>query len=95
MSAAPDGHTLLFVAAPNAINATLYGNLGFNFIRDIAAIASIARGALILLVAPSFPAATVPEFIAYAKANPGGEINMARPPAMALRRTSQASCSRS
>jgi tripartite-type tricarboxylate transporter receptor subunit TctC len=75
-SAAPDGHTLLFVAAPNAINATLYGNLGFNFIRDIAAIASIARGALIMLVAPSFPAATVPEFIAYAKANPG-KINMA------------------
>ncbi len=76
VSATPDGHTLLFVAAPNAINATLYGNLGFNFIRDIAAIASIARGALIMLVAPSFPAATVPEFIAYAKANPG-KINMA------------------
>jgi tripartite-type tricarboxylate transporter receptor subunit TctC len=75
-SAAPDGHTLLFVAAPNAINATLYGNLGFNFIRDIAAVASIARGALIMLVAPSFPAATVPEFITYAKANPG-KINMA------------------
>jgi len=76
VSAAPDGHTLLFVAAPNAINATLYGNLGFNFIRDIAAIASIARGALIMLVAPSFPAATVPEFLTYAKANPG-KINMA------------------
>jgi tripartite-type tricarboxylate transporter receptor subunit TctC len=74
--AAPDGHTLLFVAAPNAINATLYGDLGFNFIRDIAAIASVARGALIMLVAPSFPAATVPEFITYAKANPG-KINMA------------------
>ena len=76
VGAPADGHTLLFVAAPNAINATLYPNLGFNFVRDIAPVASIARGALIMLVAPSFPAETIPKFIAYAKANPG-TINMA------------------
>jgi tripartite-type tricarboxylate transporter receptor subunit TctC len=76
VNAAPDGHTLLFAAAPNAINAALYDNLGFNFVRDIAPIASIARGALVMLVAPSFPATTAVEFIAYAKANPG-KLNMA------------------
>jgi tripartite-type tricarboxylate transporter receptor subunit TctC len=76
INAAPDGHTLLFAAAPNTINAALYENLGFDFVRDIAPIASIARGALIMLVAPSFPARTAAEFIAYAKANPG-KINMA------------------
>ncbi len=75
-SAAADGHTLLLVAAPNAVNAALYDNLGFNFARDIAPVASIARGALIMLVAPSFPAKTVDQFIALAKASPS-KINMA------------------
>jgi tripartite-type tricarboxylate transporter receptor subunit TctC len=72
----PDGYTLLQVASPNAINATLYDNLGFNFIRDIAPVAGIMRYPYVLTVNPSFPAKTVPEFIAYAKANPG-KINMA------------------
>jgi tripartite-type tricarboxylate transporter receptor subunit TctC len=74
--APPDGYTLLLAAAPNAINATLYGNLNFNFIRDIAPVASFASGASVMVVNPSVPARTVPEFIAYAKANPG-KINMA------------------
>jgi tripartite-type tricarboxylate transporter receptor subunit TctC len=69
--ARPDGYTLLLVGSPNAINATLYDNLSFNFIRDIAPIASFMRGALVLVVHPSVPAKTLPEFIAYAKANPG------------------------
>ena len=76
VNAAPDGHTLLLAAAPNAINAALYDNLSFNFVRDIAPVASIARGALVMLVLPSFPATTAAEFIAYAKANPG-KLNMA------------------
>ena len=76
INASPDGHTLLFVAAPNAINAVLYDNLGFDFVRDIAPVASIARGALVMVVAPSFPATTAAEFIANAKANPG-KLNMA------------------
>jgi tripartite-type tricarboxylate transporter receptor subunit TctC len=76
VAAPPDGHTLLFVAAPNAINVTLYPNLGFNFVRDIAPVAMIARGALIMLVTPSFRAESVAQFITYAKANPG-KINMA------------------
>jgi len=66
-----DGYTLLLVAAANAINATLYDKLDFNFIRDIAPVAGIIRTALVVVVHPSFPAKTVPEFIAYAKANPG------------------------
>jgi tripartite-type tricarboxylate transporter receptor subunit TctC len=74
--APPDGYTLLLTAAPNAINATLYGNLNFNFIRDIAPVASFASGASVMVVNPSVPARTVPEFIAYAKANPG-KISMA------------------
>jgi tripartite-type tricarboxylate transporter receptor subunit TctC len=69
--APPDGHTLLFVTLNNAVNATLYDNLGFNFIRDIAPVASISRNPFAMEVNPSFPARTVPEFIAYAKANPG------------------------
>ena len=69
--AAPDGYTLLLVGTPNAINATLYDNLNFNFIRDIAPIAGLIRGALVMMVHPSVPAKTLPEFIAYAKANPG------------------------
>jgi tripartite-type tricarboxylate transporter receptor subunit TctC len=76
VNAAPDGYTLLVFASAAAINATLYTNLNFNFIRDIAPVASILRVPNVILVNPSFPAATVPEFIAYAKANPG-KINMA------------------
>jgi tripartite-type tricarboxylate transporter receptor subunit TctC len=69
--AAPDGYTLLQVNTPNAINATLYDNLTYNFMRDIAPVASIIRTPLVMEVSPSFPTKTVPEFIAYAKANPG------------------------
>ncbi|MFZ2068165.1 MAG: tripartite tricarboxylate transporter substrate binding protein [Xanthobacteraceae bacterium] len=74
--AEPDGYTLLQVASPNAINATLYDNLSFNFIRDIAPVAGIMRYPYVMVVNSSFPAKSVPEFIAYAKANPG-KINMA------------------
>jgi tripartite-type tricarboxylate transporter receptor subunit TctC len=74
--AASDGHTLLLVTAANAINATLYGNLNFNFLRDIAPVAGIMRTPNVLLVNPSVPANTALEFIAHAKANPG-KINMA------------------
>ncbi len=76
MRAPPDGYTLLLVAAANAINATLYDKLNFNFIRDIAPVASIVRAPNVMEVNPSVPAKTVPEFIAYAKANPG-KVNMA------------------
>src|SRR5271156_5897936 len=69
--ATPDGYTLLSVSSPNAINATLYDNLNFNFIRDIAPVASVIRVPLVMEVNPSVPVTTVPEFIAYAKANPG------------------------
>jgi tripartite-type tricarboxylate transporter receptor subunit TctC len=69
--APPDGYTLLLVGSPNAINATLYDKLNFNFIRDIAPVASLIRGALVMVVHPSVPATTLPEFIAYAKAHPG------------------------
>ena len=68
--AAPDGYTLLLVGTPNAINATLYDKLNFNFILDIAPVAGLMRGALVMVVHPSVPAKTLPEFIAYAKANP-------------------------
>jgi tripartite-type tricarboxylate transporter receptor subunit TctC len=74
--AAPDGYTLLLVAIANAINATLYEKLTYEFLRDIAPVASLARVPLVMEVNPSVPARTVPEFIAYAKANPG-KINMA------------------
>jgi tripartite-type tricarboxylate transporter receptor subunit TctC len=74
--AAPDGYTLLACLTVNAINATLYDKLNFNFIRDIAPVASIARTLFAIEVHPSVPVKTVPEFIAYAKANPG-KINMA------------------
>jgi tripartite-type tricarboxylate transporter receptor subunit TctC len=73
-----DGYTLLLVGGWNAINATLYDKLNFNFVRDIAPIASIVRFPYIMVVHPSFPAKTLPELIAYAKANPG-KINMASP----------------
>jgi tripartite-type tricarboxylate transporter receptor subunit TctC len=74
--AAPDGYTLLLVGVPHAINATLYDHLNFNFIRDIAPVASIMRVPLVMEVNPSVPASTVLEFIAYAKDNPG-KLNMA------------------
>ena len=69
--ATADGYTLLYVTPPNAINATLYDNLNFNFIRDIAPVAGTTSLPLVMVVNPSVPAATVPELIAYAKANPG------------------------
>jgi len=74
--AAPDGYTLLLVGVANAINVTLYADLRFNFIRDIAPVALIEHAPLVMEVHPSVPAKTVPEFIAYAKAHPGA-INMA------------------
>jgi tripartite-type tricarboxylate transporter receptor subunit TctC len=74
--APPDGYTLFMALSLNAINASLYDNLPFNFIRDTAPVASIASIPLVMEVNPSVPAKTVPEFIAYAKANPGN-VNMA------------------
>jgi tripartite-type tricarboxylate transporter receptor subunit TctC len=74
--APPDGHTLLVVAANNTINTTLYDRLPFDFTRDIAPVANMVRTPLVMLVSPSFPARTVSEFIAYARANPG-KVNMA------------------
>ena len=73
---APDGYTLLLATHSNAINATLYASLRFDFIRDIAPVASVGGVATVMLVNPSFPAKSVSEFIAYAKANPG-KINFA------------------
>ena len=71
-----DGYTLLMVSSANAINATLYEKLSFNFSRDIAPVASIIRAPYVMAVNPTVPAKTVPEFIAYAKANPG-KLSMA------------------
>src|SRR5262249_38069845 len=76
VKATADGYTLYLSGLPNAINATLYDNLNFNFIRDIAPVAGIARLSLVMVAHPSVPTTTVPEFIAHAKANPG-KINMA------------------
>ena len=76
--AAPDGYTLLYVTTANASNATLYDKLNFNFIHDIAPVAAIISFPYIMVVNPSVPAKTLPEFITYAKANPG-KINMASP----------------
>jgi tripartite-type tricarboxylate transporter receptor subunit TctC len=73
--ATPDGYSLLLLTQSNAINATVYENLGFDFIRDIAPVAGISAAPFILVVSPSIPAKTVPEFIDYAKANPG-KLNM-------------------
>jgi tripartite-type tricarboxylate transporter receptor subunit TctC len=70
VKAPPDGHTLLMVGAAHAINATLYDKLSFDFLRDIAPVAGICRENLVMVVHPSFPARTVPEFIANARANP-------------------------
>jgi tripartite-type tricarboxylate transporter receptor subunit TctC len=76
--APPDGYTLLLVATTHAINATLYDNLKYDFVRDIAPVAGIMRVPEVMVVNPSVPAKTVPEFIAYAKANPG-KINLGSP----------------
>jgi len=76
VNAPPDGHTLLFVTPVNAINATLYAGLSFDFMRDIAAVAGIVTVPFVLQVTPSFPATNVAELIAFAKANPG-KISMA------------------
>jgi len=76
VTAAPDGYTLLLATVPNAVNASLYNNLKFNFIRDIAPVAGIIRVPMFIMVHPSVPVKTVPELIAHAKANPG-KVNMA------------------
>src|SRR5216683_855790 len=76
VNAPADGYTLLLATVPNAVNATLYEKLNFNFIRDIAPVAGIIRVPQVILLHPSVPAKAVPEFIAYAKANPG-KVNMA------------------
>jgi tripartite-type tricarboxylate transporter receptor subunit TctC len=78
ITAAPDGYTILLAGVPNAVNATLYHKLSFNFIRDTTPILGIASVPNVMLVNPAFPAKTLPEFIAYAKANPG-KVNMASP----------------
>jgi tripartite-type tricarboxylate transporter receptor subunit TctC len=75
---AADGYALLMINPTNAINTTLYRTLRFSFVRDIVPVASICRGPGVMAVTPTFPAKSVPEFIAYAKANPG-KINMAAP----------------
>src|SRR5216117_3801153 len=75
VNAAPDGYTLLLATIPNAVNATLYEKLNFNFIRDIAPVGGIIRVPQVILVHPAVPAKTLPEFIAYAKANPE-KVNM-------------------
>jgi tripartite-type tricarboxylate transporter receptor subunit TctC len=71
VNAAPDGYTLLLATVPNAVNATLYEKLNFDFIRDVAPVAGIIGVPQVVLLNPSVPAKTIPEFIAYAKANPG------------------------
>jgi tripartite-type tricarboxylate transporter receptor subunit TctC len=76
VNAASDGHTVLLATVPNAVNATLYEKLNFDFIRDTAPVAGIIRVPMVILLHPSVPATTVPELIAYAKANPG-KVNMA------------------
>jgi len=76
VNAPPDGHTLLLATSANALSASFYDEPNVNFARDIAPVTSLVRGPLIMEVNPSFPAETIPEFIAYAKANPG-KINMA------------------
>jgi tripartite-type tricarboxylate transporter receptor subunit TctC len=76
VNAASDGYTLLLATVPNAVNASLYAGLKFDFIRDIAPVAGIIRVPMVILLNPKIAARTVPEFIAYAKANPG-KINMA------------------
>ena len=76
VNAAPDGHSLVVIGPPVAINATLYKDLRFNFLRDMTPIASFVRQPYVMVINPSFPAKSIPEFIAYAKANPG-KVNLA------------------
>src|SRR2546429_7865754 len=76
VNAAPDGYTLLLATVPNAVNASLYEKLSFNFVRDIAPVAGVIRVPMVVLVNPAVPAQTLAEFIAYVKANPG-KVNMA------------------
>jgi tripartite-type tricarboxylate transporter receptor subunit TctC len=76
VNAAADGYTLLTATAANAINATLYPNLNFNFIRDVAPVAFMTRTPFVMVVNPAFPGRAIPEFVAYAKVNPH-KINMA------------------
>jgi tripartite-type tricarboxylate transporter receptor subunit TctC len=76
VNSAADGYTLLLATVPNAVNASLYANLKFDFVRDIAPVAGVIRVPMVVLVHPDVPAKTIPEFIAYAKANPG-KVNMA------------------
>ena len=71
VNAPPDGYTILMVSTANYTNGALYPNLGFDFVRDIAPVASVSRGGIAMLVNPAFPAQSIPDFIAYAKANPG------------------------
>jgi tripartite-type tricarboxylate transporter receptor subunit TctC len=78
VKASPDGHTLLMVSTTNAVNATLYDKLSFDILRDIAPVAALTREPHVIVLNPSVPAKTLPEFIAYAKVNPG-KINMASP----------------
>ena len=78
IKAAADGYTLLALALPDAVNATLYQNPNYKFVRDITPIAATSRDPDVMVVNPSLPAKTVPEFIDFAKANPG-KINMASP----------------
>jgi tripartite-type tricarboxylate transporter receptor subunit TctC len=78
VNAAADGHTLLLASIANAVNASLYEKLSYDFLRDTAPVAGLDRQPQVVLVNPSFPARTIPAFIAYAKANPG-KINMASP----------------
>jgi len=78
VNAPADGYTLLLTSLANAVNATLYHKLSYDFARDTAPVAGISRDANVMVVVPSFPAKTVPEFLAYAKAHPGG-ISMASP----------------
>jgi tripartite-type tricarboxylate transporter receptor subunit TctC len=76
VNAAPDGYTLLLATVPNAVNASLYEKLSFNFVRDITPVGGVIRVPMVVLVNPAVPAQTLPEFISYAKANPG-KVNMA------------------
>ena len=78
VNAAPDGYTLLLLTLADAVNATLYPNLSYNFARDLTPVAGLSRDPDVMVVNPTFPAKTVPEFISYAKANPG-KLNMASP----------------
>ena len=71
VNAPPDGYTILMVSTANYTNGALYPNLGFDFVRDIAPVASVSRGGIAMLVNPAFAAQSIPDFIAYAKANPG------------------------